>query len=52
MENALTNELGEFVTCGVCTSEFDAEKRKPKFLQCAHTVCLLCLEVRYLLNIC
>ena len=51
MANVLANELGEFVTCGICTSEFDAEIRKPKSLQCAHTVCLLCLEVRYLLDI-
>ena len=40
-------DLEHFVTCGVCFSEFDEEIRKPKFLQCAHTVCLTCLQVDY-----
>ena len=42
---ATANELNEFVTCGVCLCEFDAEIKKPKFLPCSHTVCLVCLKV-------
>ena len=45
MATPYTNDMEEFVTCGVCLCEFDAEVRKPKFLMCSHTVCLLCLKV-------
>jgi hypothetical protein len=41
----VTNDLEHFVNCGVCFYEFDEENRKPKFLQCAHTFCLKCLQV-------
>jgi hypothetical protein len=41
----VTNDLEHFLNCGVCFCEFDEETRKPKFLQCAHTVCLKCLQV-------
>lgn len=34
-----------FVTCSICLCEFDGEIRKPKFLPCAHTLCLTCLKV-------
>ena len=43
LDNASDTE--HFVTCGVCFCEFDEDLRKPKFLQCAHTVCLNCLQV-------
>ncbi|EFX82242.1 hypothetical protein DAPPUDRAFT_316917 [Daphnia pulex] len=43
MANA-SNDIEHFVNCGVCFCEFDEEIRKPKFLQCAHTVCLKCLQ--------
>ncbi|XP_046641062.1 putative HERC2-like protein 3 isoform X2 [Daphnia pulicaria] len=44
IEMASENELEDFVTCGVCLCEYDEVKRKPKFLQCAHTVCCECLQ--------
>jgi hypothetical protein len=46
---ASVNELEDFVTCGVCFCEYDHVKRKPKFLQCAHTICYECLQVRHYL---
>lgn len=42
---ASSEDIDEFVTCGVCFLEYDEEIRKPKFLPCSHTVCLLCLKV-------
>lgn len=33
------------ITCDVCFCEYDHDDRKPKFLQCSHTVCLSCLKV-------
>ncbi|KAK4026478.1 hypothetical protein OUZ56_015474 [Daphnia magna] len=41
---ASLEETESFITCSICLCEFDAEFRKPKFLPCAHTVCLKCLE--------
>jgi hypothetical protein len=40
------NDLEHYVNCGVCFCEFNEEIRKPKFLQCAQTVCSKCLQVR------
>jgi hypothetical protein len=45
MAMAVASDTEHFVNCGVCFCEFDEETRKPKFLQCAHTVCLKCLKV-------
>lgn len=42
---SLEEEEDNLVTCGVCSCEYDANQRKPKFLPCAHTVCVLCLKV-------
>ncbi|XP_046448000.1 uncharacterized protein LOC124196810 [Daphnia pulex] len=39
-----SEETESFVTCSICLCEFDAETRKPKFLPCAHTLCLKCLK--------
>ena len=38
-------DVDDFVTCGVCMNEYDTENKKPKFLQCSHTICLQCLKV-------
>ena len=40
-----SEETESFVTCSICLCEFDGETRKPKFLPCAHTLCLECLKV-------
>ena len=42
---ATAAQVENLMTCGVCRFKYDYDKRKPKFLQCTHTVCLLCLEV-------
>ena len=39
------SDVDDFVTCGVCMNEYDTENKKPKFLQCSHTICLQCLKV-------
>ncbi|XP_046447948.1 uncharacterized protein LOC124196775 [Daphnia pulex] len=41
---AAANDVEDFVTCGVCFCEYDDVGKKPKFLQCSHTVCLSCLK--------
>ena len=41
-------EIESLVTCSVCLCEYDADVRKPKFLPCAHTLCLECLKVNVL----
>ncbi|VDP30187.1 unnamed protein product [Soboliphyme baturini] len=33
-----------FLTCSTCLCPFDDEHRKPKLLNCSHTVCSTCLE--------
>ena len=43
------SDVDDFVTCGVCLNEYDTENKKPKFLQCSHTLCLQCLKVYSLL---
>ena len=45
MATACVSDLEDFVTCGICFCEFDEEKKKPKFLQCSHTICLQCVKV-------
>jgi len=42
-----SEETESFVTCSICLCEFDGETRKPKFLPCAHTLCLECLKVTF-----
>ena len=42
---ATAAQVENLMTCGVCRFKYDYDNRKPKFLQCTHTVCLLCLEV-------
>ncbi len=44
-EMAAASDVEDFITCGVCFFEYDHDDRKPKFLQCSHTVCLSCLKV-------
>ncbi|EFX82240.1 hypothetical protein DAPPUDRAFT_241481 [Daphnia pulex] len=41
---AAASDVEDFITCGVCFCEYDHGDRKPKFLQCSHTVCLSCLK--------
>ncbi|XP_046640733.1 uncharacterized protein LOC124326122 isoform X4 [Daphnia pulicaria] len=41
---AAANDVEDFVTCGVCFCEYDDVGKKPKFLQCSHTICLSCLK--------
>ena len=43
---ATAYDLDELLTCGVCFWAFDAEMRKPKYLPCSHTLCLVCIKVR------
>ena len=51
MAAACTSEETEsFVTCSICLCEYDTVVRKPKFLPCAHTLCLKCLKVINVLN--
>ncbi|KRY92011.1 Tripartite motif-containing protein 2, partial [Trichinella pseudospiralis] len=33
-----------FLTCATCLCSFDSNRRKPKLLSCAHTVCTICLD--------
>ena len=49
MALALSAETEDLLTCSVCLIEYDREERRPKFLQCAHTACIKCLEVILLL---
>nr|CAH0111625.1 unnamed protein product [Daphnia galeata] len=44
MATSNASEIEELVTCQICLYEYDRETRKPKFLQCAHTICLLCFQ--------
>ncbi|XP_046641053.1 E3 ubiquitin-protein ligase RNF168-like isoform X2 [Daphnia pulicaria] len=45
MANLNVNTLDEeFITCQICLYEFDEENKKPKFLQCSHTICLECFQ--------
>ena len=44
------DSISDFVNCHVCRCEYDADVRKPKFLPCSHTVCILCLRVSLLLK--
>lgn len=37
--------LEELVTCNICLNQYDERIRKPKFLQCSHTICLECFQV-------
>ena len=41
----------EFLNCTVCLFAFDELNRKPKFLSCFHTFCLLCMKVHSLIYI-
>jgi hypothetical protein len=51
MANLNVNTLDEeFITCQICLYEFDEENKKPKFLQCSHTICLECFQVWRFLN--
>ena len=45
------DSISDFVNCHVCRCEYDADVRKPKFLPCSHTVCILCLRVSLFLNV-
>ncbi|EFX82382.1 hypothetical protein DAPPUDRAFT_316826 [Daphnia pulex] len=36
--------LEELVTCNICLNQYDEGIRKPKFLQCSHTICLECFQ--------
>ena len=45
---AAATDVEDLMTCGVCLCEYDEVDRKPKFLPCAHTFCLLCLKVTLL----
>ena len=47
----LAEESDDLVTCAVCLTDYNEKKRRPKFLPCAHTVCLSCLKVISLLQI-
>lgn len=38
-------ESEDYVNCSVCLCEYDDSARRPKFLPCAHSLCLSCLEV-------
>ena len=42
---ALANGSEDWTRCAVCSCEFDEWDRKPKFIPCSHTLCLLCLKV-------
>jgi hypothetical protein len=41
----------DLITCQICLYEFDEEIKKPKFLQCSHTICLECFQVRNFFNL-
>lgn len=48
MATSLLNESEDLMTsltCGVCLNQYDLENRKPKSLQCKHTICLSCAQV-------
>lgn len=41
---ALDTELEEMLTCGICLELFNNGGRMPKFLNCHHSLCLMCLK--------
>ncbi|EFX82378.1 hypothetical protein DAPPUDRAFT_302628 [Daphnia pulex] len=44
MATSSVETLEELVTCNICLNQYDEEIRKPKFLQCSHTICLECFQ--------
>ena len=45
---ALDTELEEMLTCGICLELFNNGGRMPKFLNCHHSLCLMCLKVSFM----
>jgi len=41
----LADESKYLTTCVVCLMEYNELERRPKFMPCAHTICLSCLKV-------
>lgn len=44
MTEGLATPLRSVLTCGGCCQRFDDGSRRPKFLSCFHTACLICLR--------
>ena len=44
--SAVEEESNDLSHCCVCFEEFDNGERKPKFLTCYHTLCLMCAKVK------
>jgi hypothetical protein len=39
--------VSSLLTCVICQEYYDVDLRLPKLLDCHHTLCLPCLEVRF-----